>query len=73
MKKRNKCIGVVEHVISWIKRFYGYETKPEKAPNTQKKKIKSSYNLDKPESDTEDATTEDELVAMSVLENDGSD
>ncbi|MBR4475211.1 MAG: hypothetical protein IKP05_00835 [Alphaproteobacteria bacterium] len=38
-----------------------------------KSKTKRSYNSYKAESDAEDAAIEDELVAMSVLENNGNE
>ena len=73
MQKRNKCIEIIEHIISWIKRLYSYETKPEKTTQSPKPKIKQSHSSYNSESDAEDVAIEDELVAMSVLENDGNE
>ena len=73
MKKQNKCVEFMERIISWVKRFYGYDTKPEKTANAPKTKIKQSYSSYKSESNAEDVAVEDELVAMSLLENDGNE
>lgn len=86
MKKRNfkqKINDIAQNVILWIKHFYGYETKSEKINNAPKSKIKRSYHSTKNHrkynsynqeyDDADDAATEEVLVTMSFLENDGNE